>query len=180
MFIIFLLASLAELIALFATVAYEENTGGFISLVIYGAVVHFFCHINLFSFIQDHWKDLAIGASLYVVAGILWSIIRWTLFVRDTRDAYLAAKAAVDQTLPQDKIQARYAEIQQEFKYSHKFPPQPLYFQEKIISWTAYWPVSIVSFVFSDLVVRFFNRIYKTFSGIYTKISDSAFSGLDS
>jgi hypothetical protein len=107
------------------------------------------------------WQGLAIGALVYVVAGMIWSIYRWYRFVKETADKY---RQQYGNTLTDSNRSSLKSDISVS---SNK---------ALITGWIAYWPWSLVWNITGD----FFKTAYEKLQKVYQGITDKALSGFGS
>lgn len=111
--------------------------------------------------------DVLLLAVVYTGVGVVYGAARWFLLVR------------------QIGVWWRLHEEMAEAYYPNKFksdrvprytggPPSPADFKTRITNWMAYWPISIVAWAIGDLLVDFWNTIYKWAAGLLQRISNAA------
>ncbi len=91
----------------------------------------------------------AICCVVWVVIGVFWSCWRWLKYVRET----------ISNKTIKDSDDKRYVENDLDL-YKHK---------SRIIGWIVYWPWSMIWNIVGD----FFEALYKSMEGLYTKITES-------
>jgi hypothetical protein len=129
-----------------------------------------------FSFrgILEHPLVDLIAVISYFVGGIVWSFFKWYLFNLKKADEYArnAAKYQADYNALKEAVTVTYKEWVQN---KYRFPPEILNFKMRLLTWTLYWPVYVVKFVFSDFIEHLWNMVYSWFSGLYQKVTDHVF-----
>lgn len=99
--------------------------------------------------VAQHWF-LSIGIFLlYLVAGTLYSLVKWAIFVSDGKDKLVREN---NNFYPNNWTPGRH--------------------KSKITHWMIYWPISGIWTLISNPVVRAFNRIFYKLETVYQKISD--------
>lgn len=107
---------------------------------------------------------LVIASTGYFVAGILWSFLKWYFFNLDELEKFKEGKLVRRGSQPQTLADAR---------------PKAKEHSARLVGWIAYWPWSVLKFVFGDMVVRISKRIYQLLSDRYEAVSRSVFSGTE-
>ncbi len=167
-----LLLSLAglELLLIFIFFANEKNTFSTLSLVAFGLLVHFFCGVNLIDFVKVNYLTIVLYSVYYVGVGVLWSFPKWYFYLRsvktiitESRDSYKNERDWLSYN------EQRFGGI----------PPRVGRHKAKIISWIAYWPFSILWTLLDDLLTKIVTEIYNSLSGLYQKISNKMFEGIN-
>ena len=155
---------------LFVLVVNELEGASVFSLILFGLLVHFIAKVNVITFVQAYWKDILALAAVYVALGLGWSVAKWCFFVLDLREKY-------DQFLLDHK----------DTKFTAwdlmcavgDLPPRAAKHKSEIVSWIAYWPISVLWTLLHDFFRKVFNRIYDLFAGVFQRISDSQFKGFE-
>ena len=114
--------------------------------------------VVLFFFFSVPLLALAIGAVVYLVAGLLWSFWRYKRHVADVIEEYKDAQ-------------------QHEKDYALKYS-SPKEMLSTITSWIIVWPFSIIDNLISDIIDGIQVLVKKVFHGVYNKIYESAVSAL--
>ena len=101
------------------------------------------------SWIYTHWV-LSIGLFfMYLIAGALYSLVKWTVFLSDAKAEIIRGNdyfRAADWTAGEHKT--------------------------KITHWMIYWPISGAWTIISNPVVKAFNRIFYKLENVFNKISN--------
>ena len=149
----FWLLIIATVVGITALIENEQNVLADIVFVATMVVLYKLgCGTNLETigiWISTHWL-LSIGLFfVYLIAGTLYSLIKWAVFLSDAKDRM---------------IRERITFYQENWKASeHK---------TKITHWMIYWPISGAWTIISNPVVKAFNRIFYKLESVYQKISD--------
>ncbi len=85
----------------------------------------------------------------YALLGVIWSFIKWYMYLVDIRMQRGTNKVAADK----DKNIARYN-------------------KSTIMSWMCYWPLSMLWTLINNPIKRFFNYIFESISGSYQRLAD--------
>ena len=107
------------------------------------------------------WQTFAVGISVYVIIGMIWSVYRWYKWVQETVLEY--------------NNNNNGEKLDRNEKAFLKNDINVVYHKNKIISWIMYWPWSMIW----NLTGDFFNMIYNSMVGIYDKISEKALNKID-
>ena len=144
----------------------ESTIIGLASLVVFSGIAWFFYEAGPVALvIEQPWNLFAI-VGVYGAVGALWSLFKWrNWMVRDiVQDALKTAK---DNYLKEGDTFISFIN-------SNYFPDisRASMSKDRIVSWISLWPFSAFLYVFDDLILRFFTRIYDLFSGIYDRITE--------
>ena len=169
----------AEVLFMFVCVANENNVAPVVSLVAFGALVHFFSDIHLVQFLKDNYTNCLFYSGVYLVVGVLWGFIKWWLFVVEVKEEYKQRRKVfmhkhniIDPShMSSPTIKDMFA---REVNTSN-IPPRASEHKSEITGWISYWPISVIWSLISDFVTAFFKRIYKIFASSFQRISDHSF-----
>jgi len=147
------------LLCLVDAVLVENDSAGFgtfLILVGTGALVWLAGGHNPFMLAWTHAGDILKFFIAYFMAGALWSVARWYLYllkVRDNMKANGLTKRGRD----------TYARNN----------------QAKIVSWIGHWPFSMIGTFFGDFLTRIVTNIYRVLSNLYESIANSVFKDFE-
>jgi len=154
---------------------------------------------QLLEYILSGWGTLVVIAG-YLACGVVWSFIKWYLYLIDRRADYIREKASwlknegIEGTdIPEDQKDAwlKYLVTNTEFAvyaYNNNGPTKnivvtlvPLATENKtkIVTWMTYWPWSLVWTMLADIVKRVFEHIYNMLLGWLQAISNWVFSAIN-
>ncbi|MBI4142378.1 hypothetical protein HY480_00710 [Candidatus Uhrbacteria bacterium] len=108
----------------------------------------------------------------YIVAGVLWSMVKWYLFLRERRDDYNERKALflqehqMEGAVIPDGLKGAW---RNRIGYGHSAPHVRDH-KTRIVRWMVYWPWSLLWFCVNDPVRRFFRMLFNRIVGIYERI----------
>lgn len=159
----------------------ELESFGWATLMLIGTLVaaHLFHVADIIGFVTTNPLQAGLFALAYVVAGILWSFIKWFSYLINYRDKLRENKTrflkmrnlAVDATasIPQELVQ--------EFKRSGYYTTKPIATDNKarIMSWMAFFPLSIIGTLLNDPIRRVFEFCFKHFKLSYQRMADHVF-----
>ena len=106
-----------------------------------------------FAVLAIGWPVVIIAALIYVCLGVLWSLFRWTRYVKAKGEEFREKHG--NNLTDMARVDLKYA-----MSASHN--------KSRIISWIGYWPWSVLWNATGD----FFKMLYEGLQGIYKKIAD--------
>jgi hypothetical protein len=101
---------------------------------------------HILSFIQSKPLTFLLFIITYSVLGVLWSLIKWVLYLKDIKEFLGGTWERFGRPLAKNN-------------------------SNKIITWMAYWPFSIVWDLIDRPFIRGFKWIQKNTAGLYDKIA---------
>ncbi len=104
------------------------------------------------------WQGLALGALIYVVAGMIWSVYRWFRYVKENADY-------IRQTFGNTLSASKLADLKDKVSVINN--------KSRITGWIAYWPWSFVWNIIGDAV----KTAFEWMQNIYQRITDHALGG---
>lgn len=143
-------------------IAAIENDKYFVPAVVTGLLG--LCYWKSLASLQLDWRTIGLGALIYIVAGIIWSVYRWYRYVHDYVDNYKEKN-------PTFKKHGKLSESDLEYLKSRIDVTDN---KSRICTWIGYWPWSLVWHITGDL----FNSIYKNMKKVYQKIVNHALSNI--
>lgn len=133
-----------------AAISVENNWHGTLAILLLCVLGYFLLSVGFMPMIN--WLSanlsLVIGSVfLYIITGIGWSFFKW--------DRYCADLA----------------------KYSNRRTAKPEWFNNKVklITWSVYWPFSVVNYAFGRLINDMYEWFINRLGNIYSKIADRHF-----
>ncbi len=150
---------------------------------------------EIWDFMSTNPMPLLYFAVSYVVAGLVWSLFKWKLYIGKRTEKFNIAKQKFTSTNGDIKSQWKpwidYLGKSLSSYYGECFsftetPEQivkkiiPLANTKKtlIVSWISYWPMSLGATLLNNPFRKFFEFIYSLVSGIYDKMGSSAAENL--
>lgn len=141
-------------------------------------------------FISQYHRAFLWLFAFYIPLGIVWATMKWFLYCHGVADKVrdylrseeknsLTVKAEPRRLGPQTP-EAYMTEIKKNI--THRFeelPPKVYNHKSDLMRWVGWWPFSIITSMFDDLLRRFFLAIYNGFARIWQRISDHIFRGID-
>jgi phosphate/sulfate permease len=174
---------LLVLVGILITTLVEKEEGFWATVTLIGTIVtlNWAYKLPIWKTIQLHPFWTSAWVLGYLVAGAVWSLIKWTVSVKKQDMKYknfkadflreekateltpaLAAKLA-------DKLDGRYG------KDITAEPPVARDHRSSLIRWATYWPFSMIGTALNDFVRKIFNYIYEMLQTTYQRISDHLF-----
>lgn len=171
---------------LFLLVALEQEAFEVLvigTLVMLVAVIGF-SNLNVFHWIYENPLTVLVGVGCYLLAGVVWGLIKWYFFCLNKADNYATRRkdfadrfATYQKNNPTSKV--TFPDFLSDNVYCNDFPPTPANNKARITAWMTYWPCSAVWTILNDPIRRFYNFVYNRLTNLYTRISNSVFSRFD-
>jgi hypothetical protein len=147
------------------------------SLVVIGgniALYHFFVatidYHSLLAYTQAHGGAIIGSIVAWILIGLVWSFFKWYIYLKDNKKVQEEAYALrALRFIPSNK-----GVVEEREPLVYKIPAASDN-KERITTWMIYWPFSILGFVLSNPIVRFYRWLYNTFSGVFDKITASVY-----
>lgn len=153
-----------EFVVIMASTAKENTWAALVSIIFFGFIMHWVSDISLIEFFKANSTYVIQTILTYLVIGILWGFVKWFFYVKKIKEEYL--EFTKNNKRSKTDILMKFGDI----------PPKASSNKEKIINWISLWPFNILWTLVSDFLTNLFNAIYKSFSGIFQKISDNQFN----
>ena len=169
-----LIGGFVFIIILLGLAAHEYFMAALILLIVGLTATSYFNSMN-FNFLIDNWKLIILYAFGYVAIGVLYSVYRWYRSLvsnsYEIKRYYnsLSSKTTSDGNLYYSEKEAKRM-VHEQFSPSRNVG--------MITSWIAYWPFSMVSRFAKFITVDLFNTVFKYFSNIYKRISESVVNNI--
>ncbi len=181
----------AEIGILFLCSATEKGFLAAFSIGVFGAVLQWFSGVDIIGFVTEHPIHAAIAVALYLLCGVVWSIIRWHLYsgtkiheLVDRRGQWYADTSTVNGTVDGKSYYQRHAEALKYYeahgvpedyigkwnKYVDDNAPTATANKSKICTWMGLFPIDIVYYIFSDFLSDLFSRLYRRLAVVYENI----------
>lgn len=191
------LIGLFALLIIFISVAVElENTKwatGLFSVGIFLVIWHY--RADMWDWISTNPLNTAMFVGGYILGGLIWSVIKWKSYISRSARAFKQLKEDfiknvgeigahwtrwID-TLRDNKHKLNRADFRERDEPEEiikKITINPADKKNVIISWIAYWPMSLAATLLNDPIRRFGTWIYNVFSGVYSRMSKSSVKNL--
>lgn len=118
----------------------------------------------------------------YVVVGIIWSFIKWQVFVKAVFLKFKNIKNEFGEVTDENKMNFlnivnntfgyRFDMHDSFNKIAKKIAPEASKKKTLVTAWIAYWPVSLIGTLLNNPFRRFFEYVYENISGFYDKITN--------
>ncbi len=154
------------------------------TLVVFGVL--FWANTDWFNWIIKHPLWVLSGITAYFVCGTIWSFIKFLFFTRRIKNEYEEAKSDFQKGkydwmrkgvegketdektawlkfLNDRRNKCGYAKYKLESIEEIKY-------KKRIIVWISYWPFSLSSSIFTDLLKEIAEVIYSMYKNLYSKI----------
>lgn len=172
-----------ETVVLLALIEHERPWVGSLTLIVTGALLHFFGGINLVALAVENPGGAGLLLGLYFVAGAVWATVKWFLFVLRKKEDYLEAK---ERWRPQDEMYQHSNSKEAEAKLTWDTSNMRRHYlnskgglaplvrenKERVMLWMVYWPWSAVWTVINDPIKRLFRAIFNMLQDTLQAISN--------
>jgi hypothetical protein len=191
-----LIAALVIAIAIAVEVEREGWATTFFSASIALLLWHYWS--DIWGWISSNPRDTMLFTGGYIALGITWALIKWK--------SYISASSRYFKFLG-DKFKEEIGEIGANWRrwvdalnkhkkqlkvksytsFSEQDEPEDVIKKvtisaadkkSTIVSWIAYWPMSIAATLLNDPIRRFFSWIYDRISGVFQRMSNNSTKGL--
>lgn len=164
-------------------------------------LLYFAGHISI-----PNWTEIVLYVACYFGLGIMWSFYKWIIFVHDLKkeiEAFIACNPRHGFGVGVNYVMKNWADMKREERFetiwseclcdtkfykflnsnevkAGKLAPTLSTWQNKgrIVSWIAYWPLSVVNYVFERLIRDIINWVIDSLKGIYNSIAEYILKGL--
>ncbi len=165
--------------ALVLIIACVDNDRGFPAFftLLFATVFLFSLHLkHAVMYITTHPVNTLIGIGLYFVAGTVWGVTKWFLYVTKKLEEYKEKRA---EFLRKNSATEVTPDLVRKFKdYMYLYDdksPQVHSHKSDILMWMTYWPFSSVWTLLNDPLRRAFRAIYRSISSMLQSMSDRLF-----
>lgn len=158
-----MLALIICLAAVISVIILSDSDGFWAAIsIIAGALgLRFLAGVNVFPegfAIRDYFGYIV----LYLLVGVLWSVVKWYFYVNDRAREHKRRKA---------KFGSQYSER----GYGQITVPQVNEHKSDIIRWMTYWPFSLIFTLINDPFRRLFEFIYRQIHDSLQAMANRAF-----
>lgn len=145
---------------------FEATFGAVICAILLIAVAWLLYDSNPFLWIYENPARAGMATATYGALGILWSLFKWRkrLLRPDIQSAMKQAKDAFTKGNPDSA---------ESYIHDYRFPHKARASENKdrIMSWVALWPFSVVGYFIGEFLVDLIARIYDILAGIYERMT---------
>lgn len=165
-------------------------------------VLQWLCKADVIGFGHDYWRHLLIGAFIYGGCGVVWLVIKWIryantyserafeLYSKNYQAFLVRHKLSEDTQEIPEELRSSWQAVLEAIKhdgyhrylrddYGHCYDRSPVTKSAQVsehkmllIRWGMYWPISLGSWVFVDMVRDGFTFIYHRLEGVLQRLSD--------
>lgn len=177
----------AEIGILFLCSFAEKGFLAAISVLVFGAILQFYSGVDILGFVTTNPIHAVVAVLLYLICGVVWSIIRWNLYygskmqrlIDGRRDWYMnqfrygngksrdEAGKEYDQT---GSVPSEYVGKWNE--YIDENAPTAASNKSRICTWMGLFPIDIVYYFCSDFLSDLFSRLYQRLAVVYDNIAN--------
>jgi hypothetical protein len=186
--------SAIELVFLLGFVTFSRGALATSSLGLYFVIAYFAFGFNLLTHALSHPVHYIIGIVAYYVLGVLWGIVKWRQFIfrQLEKCEKVWQKFATNNDIPPGLDVENLTDQQKEgwenakkmsarsgYEYCDRVsfdPPQVSQHKSDIMEWMTFWPISIVVYLFEDVITALWNWIYREIANSFQKMSDRIFN----
>ncbi len=174
-----------ELLLLLGLVIAEKPFSALLSCVVFVGLSDFFFGTGILSTIWHNPANIFLALLGYLGVGLLWSFPKWWFYVRKLRGELLTTMAAyrkqyrIDPAAKLDPAQLDRFHSFTAHRWVDAIPPLASQHKILILNWMMYWPFSIIGTLCDEPLKKAFTAIFEAFRGVYQKISESAFRGVE-
>lgn len=169
---------------LFVLVENDRAGGAGISVVIFGLLLQFLGGVDVFGTIWNNPVYILVFLALYLVAGTVWAVSKWYIFVKKIARKYREIKTEFLHSRklePGDPLDDKQrAELLRQARDSgiKEVPPRANSNKSRIIGWMVFWPISLVWSLLDDFVKELFTQVYDFIGGFLQRISNRVFKDI--
>jgi len=113
-------------------------------------LLQFYGNLHFFTWAYKHPKELILWGLAYLAIGMLYSVLKWSLFINKK------AKADIRNSV-------------------HAPAPMVEYHAARIIGWMEFWPIGLIWNVINDPIRFAFETIFEKTKGLFQSIANSAY-----
>lgn len=178
-------------VALIIILACEETERDFLAfatLCAYLFVAWKFMGLDWIGYAREHTGQMLLIILGYFVAGLIWAVVKWVLYVIKMRSLYRELKCNFlkQKKVEGEEIPAEYKDAWKDFFERSKSrgyreesipatAPRISDHKARFARWMTYWPMSMIWTVLADLVKDLFNAIFEAVKGGMQSISDKIY-----
>jgi hypothetical protein len=189
--LVFWLIGLAWIVVLWLLVENEHGALGLVSTVAYLAILRFVFGIPLERFTVANWQYVLLAAAGFIGIGLLSAVWLWTMFARKEFEPYAKMRADWLESKGQTQFRKVPDELKDEWgKYlkeregcyderlKHCKPPLYKNNVDKIMRWIGFWPISMASWAFNDMIRTFLRMLANFISDWLQGIANRVFASV--
>jgi hypothetical protein len=171
----------------------EHGLLGLLSTAIYLALLQWGFHVDVLYWFVHHLGHIFVGIGFYAALGAAWAFWRWYLFAHEQLEPYfkmrsewLSSKGQSNlDYIPEDLKEewVKYLEEDKTYGYSNTpsrkslcSTPKVMKYKTKIMRWIGYWPISVLSWIFNDMVRAMVKMVYTSIADRLQAIAHNVFA----
>lgn len=175
-----------------ATILMEVEHFGFATLTLVATLIGLQCFhlLDVLSYVVHHTVETLMYTAGYLLAGIIWSFVKWFSFLMRFRDRYRECRNTffkdnnlqVGTPLSPEMASALNTYLARQDYYG-EFRGNPLTAKPKavknksrIVAWMSLWPFSVIGTLLNDPVKRLFKFLFNSFKALYQQMADRVFA----
>ena len=150
-------------------------------LILTAVILQFFTRIKIITLILANPAAALLVFASYVTVGVVWSFIKWTTYLLDWREQNKDSLKRADERITsyeKSLQETTTALLKNEIEYKIRSEKESLQNsvptankqKQRIITWTAYWPWSVLWTCVTDYLRRFFQRLYQLLESSYNTV----------
>jgi len=128
-----------------------------------------FAEVNLLTILS--WEELVWYSLVYIIIGIIYSTYRFTLCLKKARKQYYFD---LDRNVGKGKLY-----LSKKDYFAHltdyaiaEYTPTFKGFKDEISTWLLFWPLSVVIYLFEDIIGKFATWVVNSIKSIYIKFRE--------
>lgn len=139
-------------------------------------------------FLLARWQEMLVGFAAYVVAGVPWAFVKWWRFAvlarRRLEDWLTTHPVPKKSTDHHDRLAmgSYAASVPGPIKFdltSEKFVLLASEHKSRIVTWLAFWPLSILGTLVGDFLVRIWDNVYDAARHLLQRVADRQLADLN-
>lgn len=143
-------------------------SGATITLLVVLLILQFLSDVRPFTYVYHHPLSALLFVLGYLIAGVLWSFVKWYSYLRNWSDKYKREKAEYFARPKNDSPDGR-----DYWNRLHRGTlPTAKENKSRIIAWMSYWPWSLIWTFINDPIKRAFRALYRELQQTYQRIAD--------
>lgn len=170
--VLFWLFNLVALGALVTAAVHESAVAATIIVGLFAGLLWLFFGVETWEYLPHTWYGWLFGVGGYLVLGLVWSFYKFYVTyrrevqeMRELKPIWLTDNRRLRPALTDEERSKEWSE------HVDARCPHAYSMKDAIICWIAYWPISIVVYLFADLLLESVEWLYRQFSGMYERIA---------
>lgn len=190
-----ILITLLVIFIILISVTVEIEEAGWATTIFSVSIALIFWHYwsDIWGWVSQNPVDTIVFTVGYILSGIIWSIIKWKSYISDSaryfeslKTEFIAKYGDIGSNWIKwidflnshsEKLTKSYGSFKVEHEPSDIIKKITINANDKksvIVSWIAYWPMSIGATLLNDPVRRLMSYIYDRISGLFQRMSDNS------